>query len=244
MTQDQVDSFKANGFLVLPGFVPDDVLAQWREQFWGHLGCTIDEPDKWPDEYPAKVEGFKPDPMFGDMPDLQAIAEQVGGGHFKGGGCGVAVRWPQTDADWTMPDSGHLDGYPGEGCQAVLMVGATTYVHDVEPEGGCYVYWPASHHLAHRYFRQHPDRIEGTFRETPEWEARGWGIFSDDGPEPAREFVARAGDVILWHGWLCHSGSTNVQPSPRVGFFARWTHEDDAMVRESIPADPWHHWAI
>ena len=193
MTQDQVDSFKANGFLVLPGFVPDDVLAQWREQFWGHLGCTIDEPDKWPDEYPAKVEGFKPDPMFGDMPDLQAIAEQVGGGHFKGGGCGVAVRWPQTDADWTMPDSGHLDGYPGEGCQAVLMVGATTYVHDVEPEGGCYVYWPASHHLAHRYFRQHPDRIEGTFRETPEWEARGWGIFSDDGPEPAREFVPQWG---------------------------------------------------
>ncbi|MDP6698946.1 MAG: hypothetical protein QGH25_04810 [Candidatus Latescibacteria bacterium] len=87
-------------------------------------------------------------------------------------------------------------------------------------------------------------RIEGTFRETPEWDERGWGIFSDDGPEPPREFVARAGDLILWHGWLCHSGSTNVNATPRVGFFARWVHEDDAGVRRSIPADPWHHWAI
>jgi len=143
-----------------------------------------------------------------------------------------------------MPESGHLDGYPGEGCQAVLLVGATTYLYDTEPGGGNYVYWPASHTLAHRYFRQYPDRIEGTFRETPEWDERGWGIFSDDSPEPAREFAARAGDVILWHGWLCHSGSSNVNKSPRVGFFARWTHDDDAMVREAIPADPWHHWVI
>ena len=143
-----------------------------------------------------------------------------------------------------MPASGHLDGYPGEGCQAVLMVGATTYLYDVEPGGGAYVYWPSSQHIAHRYFRQYPDRIEGTFRETPEWDERGWGIFSDDGPAPPREYVARAGDLILWHGWLCHSGSINVNATPRVGFFARWVHEDDAGVRRSIPADPWHHWAI
>ena len=61
-----------------------------------------------------------------------------------------------------MPESGHLDGYPGEGCQAVLLVGATTYLYDTELGGGNYVYWPASHNLAHRYFRQYPDRIEGT----------------------------------------------------------------------------------
>ena len=143
-----------------------------------------------------------------------------------------------------MPESGHLDGYPGEGCQAVLMIGATTYLHDVESQGGAYTYWPASHHIAHRYFREHPDQIEGTFRETSDWEERGWGIFSDDSPEPPREFVAKAGDVILWHGWLCHTGSTNVRSSPRIGFFSRWIHEDDAGVRKAIPEDPWHHWAI
>ena len=63
-------------------------------------------------------------------------------------------------------------------------------------------------------------------------------------PHPPRQFTARAGDVILWHGWLCHTGSANVNASPRVGFFARWVHQDDAGVRQAIPADPWHHWAV
>ena len=240
LNADQIESFKADGSLILPSFVDAALIAQWRDQFWEHIGCTLDELDQWPD----KVEGFKPEPIFGDLPELQAIAAQVGGGCFSGGGCGVAVRWPKSTEKWAMPTSGHLDGYPGEGCQAVLMVGATTYLYDVEPGGGAYVYWPNSHHIAHRYFCQYPDRIEGTFRETPEWEERGWGIFSDDGPEPPREFVARAGDLILWHGWLCHSGSTNVNATPRVGFFARWIHEDDADVRRSISTDLWHHWAI
>ena len=240
LNADQIESFKADGSLILPSFVDAALIAQWRDQFWEHIGCTLDELDQWPD----KVEGFKPEPIFGDLPELQAIAAQVGGGCFSGGGCGVAVRWPKSTEKWAMPTSGHLDGYPGEGCQAVLMVGATTYLYDVEPGGGAYVYWPNSHHIAHRYFCQYPDRIEGTFRETPEWEERGWGIFSDDGPEPPREFVARAGDLILWHGWLCHSGSTNVNAPPRVGFFARWIHEDDADVRRSISTDLWHHWAI
>jgi len=236
----QIQSFKDHGYLILPGFVGSDLVHAWREQFWAHIGCSIDKSDQWPD----RVEGFAPDPLFGDLPDLQAIAKQFGGGHFQGGGCGVQVRWPQSNGEWTMPDSGHLDGYPGEGCQAVLMMGATTYLYDVEPGGGSYVYWPDSHRIAHRYFRQHPDRIEGTFRETPEWEDRGWGIFSDQNDEPAREFTARAGDMILWHGWLCHSGSTNVNRLPRIGFFARWIHQDDAGVRRAIPEDLWYHWSV
>ena len=55
---EQIDDFKANGHLILSGFVPDETVAEWQQQFWSHLGCTIDEPEKWPD----KVEGFKPDP--------------------------------------------------------------------------------------------------------------------------------------------------------------------------------------
>ena len=240
LTSEQVQSFKQEGHLVLPGFVEGETVAQWQEQFWGHLGCTIDEPDQWPE----RVDGFQPDPLFGNLPELQSIANQLGGGAFSGGGCGVLVRWPEREKEWSMPESGHLDGYPGEGCQAVLMVGATTYLHDVDTRGGGYVYWPGSHRIAHRYFRQYPDRIEGTFRETPEWEERGWGIFTDGSGIEPREFIARAGDVILWHGWLCHSGSTNVNPSPRVGFFSRWIHQDDAGVRAAIHEDPWHHWAV
>ena len=102
LNAEQIDAFKADGHLILPGFVDAALVAQWRDQFWSHLGCTLDDPDQWPD----KVEGFKPEPIFGDLPQLQAIAAQVGGGRFSGGGCGVAVRWPKSAETWAMPASG------------------------------------------------------------------------------------------------------------------------------------------
>ena len=78
LTSEEVQSFKQEGHLVLPGFVEGETVAQWQEQFWGHLGCTIDEPDQWPE----RVDGFQPDPLFGNLPELQSIANQLGGGAF------------------------------------------------------------------------------------------------------------------------------------------------------------------
>ncbi len=82
LTIDQIQSFKKEGHLILHGFISNETIDQWRDQFWTHLGCTIDQPDQWPD----RVEGFQPAPLFGDLPELQAIAQQLGGGAFNGGG--------------------------------------------------------------------------------------------------------------------------------------------------------------
>ena len=143
-----------------------------------------------------------------------------------------------------MPKTGHLDGYPGEGCQAVLMIGATTYLYDVDSGGGTFVYWPCSHRDAHHYFLDFPDQIEGTFREIPEWDEHNWGIFQSDSTKPPQEFIAKAGDVILWHGWLSHSGSANIQESPRIGLFSRWTHKNDADIRKNLPQELWDYWSV
>ena len=237
---EQIDTFKRKGHLILPNFIDTTIIEQWRTQFWDNLGCSPTDPTHWPEQ----GGGFNPDPIMGKMPQLNTIIEQLGGDQFNGGGCGVQVRWPQQDSEWTTPESGHLDGYPGEGCQAVLMLGATTTLYDVEPGGGAFFYWPESHHIAHQYFLKHPDQIEGTFRDTPEWEERTWGMFSDQAPQPGREFTARAGDLILWHGWLCHSGSSNIRTMPRIGFFSRWVHHNDAEIRKDITQDMWKYWQI
>ncbi|MEC9258085.1 MAG: hypothetical protein VX541_06295, partial [Candidatus Poribacteria bacterium] len=59
-----------------------------------------------------------------------------------------------------------------------------------------------------------------------------------------QEFIAKAGDVILWHGWLSHSGSANIQESPRIGLFSRWTHKNDADIRKNLPQELWDYWSI
>ena len=124
------------------------------------------------------------------------------------------------------------------------MIGITTYLYDVQSRGGSFVFWPGSHIDAHQYFLRHPERIEGTFRDTVEWKEHGWSIFHGPNSQPAQEFIAEAGDIIIWHGWLMHTGSSNNQSTPRIGLFARWTHHDDAGVRKNIPKHLWDYWVV
>ena len=238
----QIDNFKQNGYLILRHFIDSEIIGQWRNQFWQQVGGCYQDKSSWAGASSAGNPKLAPE--LGRLPQIQALVELISGDNFNGGGCGILTRWPNEDSSWRMPQSGHLDGYPGEGCQAVLMIGMTTYLYDVLPKGGGFVFWPGSHQDAHQYFLRYPNQIEGTFRETPEWEGNGWSIFHGPNSESAQEFIAQAGDVILWHGWLMHTGSSNTQPSPRVGLFARWTHRDDAGIRENIPKHLWEYWTI
>ena len=76
------------------------------------------------------------------------------------------------------------------------MLGATTYLYDVEPGGGAFVFWPGSHHSTHKYFLEYPEQIDGSFYDIEGW---GWHVLSDLSPEGPREFIGAAGDVVLWH---------------------------------------------
>ena len=42
---------------------------------------------------------------------------------------------------------------------AADMMGAITYLEDVDPEGGAFFFWPRSHLAMHRYMCAHPERI-------------------------------------------------------------------------------------
>ena len=94
------------------------------------------------------------------------------------------------------------------------------------------------------YFREHPEQIDGTFQDRDDWGERQWGLFSDESPDPPVEFTGRAGDVILWHCFLCHTGSANVRTRPRLGVFARWHRTDREEMKYDVPEDLWKYWAI
>ena len=43
----------------------------------------------------------------------------------------------------------------------------------------------------------------------------------------ATEFTGARGDIILWHNFMCHTGSTNVRKGkPRMGIFSRWQNTE------------------
>jgi len=60
------------------------------------------------------------------------------------------------------------------------------------------------------------------------------------------EFLGKAGDTLIWDSFLFHSGSVNVNPTPRFGIVARFSHRrtEDPVYRYEVPEDLWKYWAI
>ena len=100
-----------------------------------------------------------------------------------------------------------------------------------------------SHHAAHRYFLENPAHVDGSFLRTRNF---SWDIFCDNSETGGKEFMAHTGDVVLWHSYLTHEGSININDSPRIAFFARWHHHRRCApaFRYEIPNDLWKYWAI
>jgi hypothetical protein len=242
LTDTQIDHFKAEGYVILSGFFATAQIEAWHDIFWTHVGARADEPKTWPDSY--VIDGLALDPVPGGLPPMQAIIEQLSGGMFGGGGGSMLIQWPKPDQDWQLPGNGHIDGYGPGGWSGGFMLGATTYLEDVEARGGAFIYWPQSHLSTQEYFREFPEQIDGSFRERDDWDERTWAIFSDRSPQGPLEFVGAAGDLILWHAFLCHTGSANVNSRPRQAVFSRWHRSDREQMRYDIPEDLWKYWAI
>lgn len=244
LNNDQIAYFKTHGYLIFERLIDESTLEDWRHQLWSALDSSLETPDTWPtDKY--SIDGFQWDPpesAFGQYPALAAIVAQVGGGDFEGGGGSPLVSWPQLDKPWEGRTSGHIDAY-GPGGWTPFMIGATTYLYDVEPKGGAFTFWPDSHYRAHQYFLKHPAHVDGSFRDVDGW---NWDIFNEGATEGPQEFTGAAGSVVLWHSYLTHGGSMNSRPSPRVGLFARWHHKrkHETDFKYEIPDDLWKYWAI
>ena len=251
LSPDQVAYFKAHGYLIIENLIDAATLDDWRAQIWTGLGARCDDPQTWPDNQKA-LAGFRFSPTASEPHHHRAflaIVRQLGGGHFgrgpddHGGGGAPIIRWPKHDVPWAMPATGHIDGYPPPDGWAPFMLGFTTYLYDVEPGGGAFIYWPGSHLSTHAYFHKHPEQVDGSYRNVP---GGGEHLFTDIAPRPPREFTARAGTVLLWHAYLGHTGSPNVTSFPRFAVIVRYAHNrvEDPAFRYDVPDDLWTHWAV
>lgn len=246
LSAEQIASFKENGYLILEGLIEPAYIDAWRRRFWDVVGGDEHDPATWKSkDYVTKDLNIPLDQRLDAHPRLRAIVNQLGGGNFDGsGGIQPLVHWPQDTTAWRMTSWGHVDGYP-PGSWYPFMLAATTYLYDVEPMGGAFIYWPKSHLTTQRYFLENPDDIDGRFRERiHNFNWGGPNEFTRRAPEPPREFIARAGDVILWHSFLIHTGSANIRPSPRVGFFARYHHLQQDTFKHEVPENLWKYWAV
>ena len=130
LTNAQLAEFKAEGTLLIRGLIPDAVLAGWRRQFADAAAAhsppvDLTEPSTWP--Y-GRLEAAWPElePCLYDLPELQSLVQQLGGGAFaptSQAGRPWTKQQPMTrvvlpeapETEWAPPSEGHLDGYGGGG---------------------------------------------------------------------------------------------------------------------------------
>ncbi len=153
----------------------------------------------------------------------------------------------------SLPFGDHMDG------SGHHRVAITLYLNDVQEDGGCFMYWRKGHRRIHQFWLEHPHFIgelqpgKEDFHATLAFQERGWTAIQDLGGSMTplgTQFVGKAGDAMLWHGWCPHSASANLRDEPRLALVARWNDAVPLQTTEGkrtfhVPSRPetlFEHW--
>ncbi len=238
LTVEQMQEIYKNGFVRLPGVVPQKNVQVALRAINFSVGQGMDRkemPEFRSRSYCPELLGKPPilDLLY-ETP-LYSLAESAADSGLKlAGGGQIALRFPVMEHPGTMAP--HIDGLysPNNGVRKgtifTFTMLAGIFLSDVPNHyWGNFVVWPGSHKLYESYFQQHgPDILR---KQMPDVTL----------PEP-HQVLANPGDAILCHYQLGHTVAINVSPYVRYAVFFRLTHPDH---RKNIPlvfTDMWREW--
>lgn len=196
-----------DGYLILEGFYDDAML----DAAWAAYEAAIAAGEVTPPHEPLHDGDTRPgrllNPHFG-VPAIKALLHEPRMGRIISLLMGAAARPFQTIAGHKSSqqlehsDSIHMTTYP-------LGYLAANWIafEDVDPGSGPLVYYPGSHRL--------PYLLSEELGIPPETDNAGYHrlyepavqrLIAEHGLEPSY-FLARKGDVLIWHANLLHGGS-------------------------------------
>jgi hypothetical protein len=215
----QLREYRRRGVLVLPQFFSRQRVEAWYEQMRELVGGPSNG-GKWAEaltDCSASDFELEPDPSPHHDLEMRALLESFASVSDWVGGNDVLARRPEPGARWTGARAPHIDFPIGRDQRD--LVNTLFYLTDTRSRGGAFMYWPGSHLRAWDYFRRHP-RDYGARGDYGQVEV--FRRFSSELSTGPVEFTASAGDLLVWHPFLFHSASINVNTIPRIGVFGRW----------------------
>lgn len=240
MTAERRQQLHDNGFIALPGIIPQERVEKALRAINASLGSNGIDPGKL---VQFRAQSYCPElqrspdivGLLNETPLLAAVESLVGEGQLRPvTGGQIALRFPSMDAP--REPHPHLDGMPtptngvapGQISSFTALVGV--FLSDLpQPFMGNFTVWPGSHHLYEAYFREHTPQslLDGM----PEVEL----------PQP-QQFTGKAGDAVICHYQLGHGIAGNASAFIRYAVFFRLTHIAHDQHKWEAMTDIWREW--
>ncbi|WP_152363560.1 phytanoyl-CoA dioxygenase family protein [Microlunatus speluncae] len=225
LTDSEVEFYKREGYLCLPGLVASGAVEQLRAEVFQVLEANgvsragLDQATETADKLrqcPQYLAGSALDTLINGEATLAVAARLIGGpAHrylpftaVKAGGGGGTMHFHQ-DNNYTRHDP------------ALGSINLWVALGDMTPDNGCLQIVPRSHH----------DQLESRT--------------SDDGdthrqvevdPLECLPIRMRAGDAVAFSRWTVHGSGPNVTSEPRVAYALQY-HRDDVRWLDTESGD-------
>jgi hypothetical protein len=246
LTQGQKREFVEQGYLKIPGVVPQVMIEAARRKVYhsiGNVGMGGENLEKSRGGYfcAELMSDETIIDMYNKTPVMEIAQDLMGDGNVEP--IGRAKTYPRFPLPLgEEPDAlrGHIDGIgngsngqpKGQYSRGFTAFGVI-YLQDVDaPDSGNFTVWPKTHTFFEDWFKQ-----QGGHEILKE------GMPHPDLPEPPIMVTGNAGDFIIAHHAVMHTGGQNASPNVRLATIARLKHVDVEKNGADAYLDIWREWA-
>lgn len=227
--------WRQHGYVVIPSLVPqpliDEYLALRKELGLGKAHFRNFTPYV---EYEI-IRKISLSPELHSI--LTEVLHQDMGLHF------ILTAFHSTERGWHQDDYLNPDYVYSNYCAVWISLG------DIQPEAGPFEFVPGSHrwpcvrrHLVQQFLSEELSQLTNIEEGKGHW-AQYAEVFTneayaqqiEENDLPIRQFLARPGDVLIWHGKLVHRGSAPI--NPMLERPAMISHFSGTTVRSDIGTD-------
>lgn len=253
LSPQQKEDFVRDGYIVVRGLIPDDLVRRTREDLLQDLGVTLDDPATWKSRAETTNWAWGAGHLTTAIrsPEVEAVVEDLVGPrflrklsfHYGKEAVGLnaceegfipVLTYPTPNANghrgFVEPQGWHLDGIAGTSLlPGVLMMVIFVYLTDVAEDGGATTVKPGSHRQIFEHWMQN-----GV-------DENAMGSFDDIEFTPSVPLAGKAGDVVFFHYLMMHSGSDNFDKHIRVGLNT-CVHQEVGRPYQLRHGTPDHTW--
>lgn len=217
--------WKKNGYLIKDAFIPHDLIDRYcalreRHPLPGGWSCPV------PYMHVAEIRDISLYPPLMKMME-KLIGEEMGL-HLN------LTGWVSTDRNW------HQDDYLNSPFVNSWYAAVWVALDDIHPDSGPFEFVPGSHrwpllrgHKVRMYMQPDerdkitwPSVAERLVNSVAENEIARRGI-------PTQKFIAKKGDVLIWHGRTMHRGSyANIPGMERRTLISHYTGLNHRNMRD------------